>query len=67
MKALAAALLLAALATAQCAMCFRNAEAQSRARAGVLNRGIAVMALPLAGAATLVARVAYQRRRRPAA
>jgi hypothetical protein len=52
------------LAAGQCAMCFRNAEAQSRARAEALNRGILVMLTPLAGAAAVIARVAYKRRAR---
>jgi hypothetical protein len=45
-------------------MCFRNAEAQTRARAEAFNRGIAVLAVPLAGACVVIGRLAYNRRAR---
>ena len=46
----------------QCAMCFRNAEAQERARASAFNQGILVLAAPLAGSFGLVGWWAYGRR-----
>lgn len=64
MKALAIALFLTTLATAQCAMCFRNAEAQSRAQAEALNRGILILALPLAAGLATVGTLIYRRRAR---
>lgn len=48
----------------QCAMCFRNAEAQTRARAAALNSGILILLVPLAGGAGAIARLAYKRRGR---
>ena len=64
MRLAALAVLAGALAAGQCAMCFRNAEAQSRARAEALNRGILVMLAPLAVGAGVIARLAYRRRAR---
>lgn len=64
MKSIALVLLWAALAWGQCAMCFRNAEAQSRARAEVFNKGILVLAIPLAAIAGAIAWLAYSRRAR---
>lgn len=64
MKPAALALLLASLGWSQCAMCFRNAEAQSRAREGAFNRGILIMAVPLAASASVIAALAYRRRAR---
>lgn len=52
----------AVLAYGQCAMCFRNAEAQSRARAEVLNRGILILLIPLAGSTGAIVWLAYRRR-----
>jgi hypothetical protein len=45
-------------------MCFRNAEAQSRAHAHALNKGIAVLLVPVAASAGLILRLAYKRRAR---
>ena len=64
MRTLLAGLLLAAVCGGQCAMCFRNAEAQTRARAEVFNRGIAVLAVPLAAACGAIGWLAYSRRAR---
>lgn len=64
MKPAALLLLWAALSWGQCAMCFRNAEAQSRAREGAFNRGILVMAVPLAVSVSVIAALAYRRRAR---
>jgi hypothetical protein len=61
---LALLLLCAAAAWGQCAMCFRNAEAQSRAHAHALNKGIAVLLVPVAASAGLILRLAYKRRAR---
>lgn len=57
-------LLFCGMAYGQCAMCFRNAEAQTRARAEALNSGIAIMLVPLAGGAGAIASLAYKRRGR---
>jgi hypothetical protein len=64
MKPLALGLLWAALSWGQCAMCFRNAEAQTRARADAFNKGILVLAIPLTAAAGAIAWLAYSRRAR---
>lgn len=57
-------LMLAGVCWGQCAMCFRNAEAQGRARASAFNQGILVLAAPLAGSFGLVGWLAYRRRAR---
>lgn len=57
----ALALVFAPLAPGQCAMCFRTAEAQSRAQAQALNKGIVVLAVPLLAAAAVIARLAHKR------
>ena len=49
---------------AQCAMCFRTAESQSRARAETLNKGIVIMLLPVASGAGAIVWLAYRRRAR---
>lgn len=64
MKWLATAALFGVIACGQCAMCFRTAEAQSRARADALNRGIFVLWVPLAASGGTVAWLAYRRRAR---
>ncbi len=65
MKLLTAALFFSVLASGQCAMCFRTAESQTRARAEALNRGIVIMFVPLAAAAGAIGYLAYKRRARP--
>ena len=65
MKLLASILLLNALAWGQCAMCFRTAESQTRARAEALNKGILILVLPLSIAAGAIGYLAYRRRARP--
>jgi len=57
-------LFLSTLSWGQCAMCFRTAEAQSRARADALNKGIVIMLVPLAAAASAIGYLAYRRRAR---
>ncbi len=57
-------LVMAAGCWGQCAMCFRNAEAQERARTSAFNQGILVLAAPLAGSFGLVGWLAYRRRAR---
>jgi hypothetical protein len=64
MKQIMAILFFSALCGAQCAMCFRTAESQSRARAETLNKGILIMLLPVAGGAAAIGRLAYNRRAR---
>jgi uncharacterized membrane protein len=64
MKPFAVALFFSALTWGQCAMCFRTAESQTRARAEALNKGIAIMLIPVAGAAGVIGYLAYRRRRR---
>jgi len=64
MKSVVLALCLTAATWGQCAMCFRNAEAQIRARAETFNKGILILAVPLAGAAGAIAWLAYSRRAR---
>lgn len=64
MRILPAGLLFAAIAWSQCAMCFRTAEAQDRARARALNQGIVILAVPLAGGMGAIAWLAYRRRAR---
>jgi hypothetical protein len=64
MRIVFAGLLLAADCSGQCAMCFRNAEAQTRARAEVFNRGIVVISVPLAAACGAIGWLAYSRRAR---
>lgn len=64
MRLLATAALFGAMAGGQCAMCFRTAEAQTRARAEALNRGIFVLWVPLAASGGAVAWLAYRRRAR---
>ena len=64
MKLLAAALFFSTLAWGQCAMCFRTAESQTRARAEALNRGIVIMLVPLAVAVGAIGCLAYKRRAR---
>lgn len=64
MKGLPLALFLTALSWGQCAMCFRNAEAQTRARAEAFNKGVLILAVPLAGSAGVIAWLAYSRRAR---
>ena len=54
----------AQLGFAQCAMCFRSAEAQSRAQAVAMNRGILLMLVPALGGLGLIGIVAYSRRAR---
>ncbi|HEU0118920.1 MAG TPA: hypothetical protein VFQ91_00220 [Bryobacteraceae bacterium] len=66
MSRLALAAFYAAAAWGQCAMCFRTAEAQSRARAEALNQGILILALPLAAGFVFIGGLAYQRRSRNA-
>ncbi|MBI2689644.1 MAG: hypothetical protein HYX27_25320 [Acidobacteria bacterium] len=64
MKQLPIALLLCINAWAQCAMCFRNAESQTKARAEAMNKGILVLAIPLAVSAGAIGLLAYKRRAR---
>jgi hypothetical protein len=64
MKPLALAALWATCTWGQCAMCFRSAESQSRARADAMNKGIIVLALPLAAGAGAIGWLAYRRRAR---
>ncbi len=64
MKFLAAILFLSGIAWGQCAMCFRTAESQTRARAEALNKGIVIMIVPLAVAAGAIGYLAYRRRAR---
>jgi hypothetical protein len=54
----------AVMAYGQCAMCFRNAESQSKARAEALNKGILILLVPLAGSVGAIACLAYRRRSR---
>ena len=61
---LLATLFLTVTAWGQCAMCFRNAESQTRARAEALNKGIVIMIVPLAVAAGAIGYLAYRRRAR---
>ncbi len=59
-RALALALLCPAAAAAQCAMCYRTAQALDVARGRVLNSGIVILGAPplllLAGFALLIRR-----------
>ena len=59
-RTLAIGLLWTAIAGAQCAMCYRTAQALDAARGRVLNSGILVLGMPplllLTGFAVLVAR-----------
>ena len=64
MKTVVLVLFLTAASWGQCAMCFRNAEAQTRARAETFNKGILILAVPLAGAVGAIAWLAYNRRAR---
>ncbi|MFN0106265.1 MAG: hypothetical protein ACKV2U_29760 [Bryobacteraceae bacterium] len=64
MKLLAASLFFAVISWGQCAMCFRTAESQTRARAEALNMGILIMLVPLAGGAGIIGWLAYGRRAR---
>lgn len=64
MTRLAAVWFFSALTWGQCAMCFRTAESQTRARAAVLNQGIAILLLPVAASAGAIALLAYRRRAR---
>ena len=62
MKLFAAALFLTLTAWGQCAMCFRTAESQSRARAEAMNKGIVIMLIPVAAGTGLIGWLAYKRR-----
>lgn len=64
MKFLAAGLFIAVLGWGQCAMCFRTAESQTRARADALNKGIIIMVVPLVGGVGTIAWLVYTRRAR---
>ncbi len=64
MKLSTAVLFFSILASGQCAMCFRTAESQTRARAEALNRGIVIMLVPLAAAVGAIGYLAYRRRAR---
>lgn len=64
MKQLGLVLFLTMGAWGQCAMCFRTAESQTRARAEAFNKGILVLAAPLAGSMGAIAWLAYRRRAR---
>ena len=64
MSRIACLFIFAVMASGQCAMCFRNAESQSKARAEALNKGILILLVPLAGSAGTIACLAYRRRSR---
>jgi hypothetical protein len=64
MRGLLLLVFLAVMAYGQCAMCFRNAESQSKARAEALNKGIVILLVPLAGATGCIGYLAYRRRAR---
>ena len=60
MKAAALIFLAGTLSWSQCAMCFRTAESQTRARAEVLNKGILVMLIPLIASVSVIAMLGLQ-------
>jgi hypothetical protein len=64
MKQLALFALITLTTWSQCAMCFRNAESQTRARAEAMNKGIAILFLPLLASTGAIAWLAYKRRAR---
>ena len=64
MKQLALFVLLTLSTWSQCAMCFRNAESQTRARADAMNKGILILFLPLLASVGAIGWLAYKRRAR---